>query len=248
MTLIFVFAVVTHPELRRLCRRRDPGDRAGGAVRHPDPDHDRRAALGHRHRRHGPAGALQRAGHVRPRGRGGGRRRHAAARQDRHDHARQPPGDRVHRRARRHRARSWPTRRSSPRWPTRRPRAARSSCWPRRSTACAAREMAPLHAQLRAVHRPDPDERRRRRRRVDPQGRGRRGASTWVDGRAEGGARAPRASCERGAPSASRKARRHAAGGGRATAGCSASSTSRTSSRAASASASPSCAGWASAR
>ena len=30
-----------------------------------------------------------------PRGRGGGRRRRAAARQDRHDHARQPPGDRV---------------------------------------------------------------------------------------------------------------------------------------------------------
>ena len=31
----------------------------------------------------------------------------------------------------------WPTRRSSPRWPTRRPRAAASSCWPRRSTASA---------------------------------------------------------------------------------------------------------------
>ena len=35
------------------------------------------------------------------------------------------------------RRRSWPTRRSSRRWPTRRPRAAASSCWPRRSTACA---------------------------------------------------------------------------------------------------------------
>ena len=33
--------------------------------------------------------------HVRPRGRGGRRRRRAAARQDRHDHARQPPGGRV---------------------------------------------------------------------------------------------------------------------------------------------------------
>ena len=88
-----------HPELRRLRRRLDPGDRAGGPVRHPDPDHDRRPALGHRHRRHGPAGALQRAGHVRPRGRGRGRRRHAAARQDRHDHAGQPPGDRADRHA-----------------------------------------------------------------------------------------------------------------------------------------------------
>ena len=83
------------PELRRLCRRHDLGRRARGAVRHADPDHDRRAALGHRHRRHGPAGALQRARHVRPRRRGGGRRRHAAARQDRHHHPRQPPGDRV---------------------------------------------------------------------------------------------------------------------------------------------------------
>ena len=34
-----------------------------------DPDDHRRAALGHRHRRHGPAGAAQRAGHVRPRSR-----------------------------------------------------------------------------------------------------------------------------------------------------------------------------------
>ncbi len=37
----------------------------------------------------------QRPRDVRPRGRGGGRRRHPAARQDRHDHARQPPGGRV---------------------------------------------------------------------------------------------------------------------------------------------------------
>ena len=33
MTLIFLFAVVTHPELRRLCRRRDLGARAGRALR-----------------------------------------------------------------------------------------------------------------------------------------------------------------------------------------------------------------------
>jgi hypothetical protein len=83
------------PELCFLCRRLYPGDRAGRAVRDADPDHHRRAALGHRHRRHGSSGALQRARHVGPRRRGRRRRRHAAARQDRHDHARQPPGDRV---------------------------------------------------------------------------------------------------------------------------------------------------------
>ena len=40
-------------------------------------------------------------------------------------------------RARASRTASWPTRRSSRRWPTRRPRAAASSCWPSRSSTCA---------------------------------------------------------------------------------------------------------------
>ena len=44
---------------------------------------------------HGPPRAAQRAGDERSRGRGGRRLRHAAARQDRHDHLRQPPGRRV---------------------------------------------------------------------------------------------------------------------------------------------------------
>ena len=67
--------------------------RARRAVRGADPDDDRRAALGDRHRRHEPARAEERAGHLGPRGRGRRRRLGAAARQDRHDHARQPPGD-----------------------------------------------------------------------------------------------------------------------------------------------------------
>ena len=97
LTIIFVIAVATIPSFVVLCRRQavDPG--AGGAIRVPHPDDDRRAAVCDRHRRHGPPGAVQRAGDVRTRRRGCGRRRHAAARQDRHDHARQPPGDRVHR-------------------------------------------------------------------------------------------------------------------------------------------------------
>ena len=78
-----------------LLRRAADAGRAGRAAGLPDPDDDRRAALGHRHRRHGPARAAQRAGDVRPRGRGRGRREHAAAGQDRHDHARQPAGRRV---------------------------------------------------------------------------------------------------------------------------------------------------------
>ena len=61
------------------------GDR--GAAGLPDPDHHRRPAVGHRHRRHGPPDPQERDRHERPRRRGGGRRRRAAARQDRHDHA-----------------------------------------------------------------------------------------------------------------------------------------------------------------
>ena len=92
------------PAVRDLRERRAERHRAGRAARVPDPDDDRRAALGDRHRGHGPPRAAQRAGDERPRGRGGGRLRHAAARQDRHDHLRQPPGRRLPPRRRRERA------------------------------------------------------------------------------------------------------------------------------------------------
>ena len=81
--------------VRHLRRRRAGRDRPRRAAGLPDPHHHRRAAVGHRHRRHGPAGAAQRARHVGPGRRGGRRLLDAAARQDRHDHARQPPGGRV---------------------------------------------------------------------------------------------------------------------------------------------------------
>ena len=58
---------------------------------------------------------------------------------------------------------SWPTRRSSPRSPTRRPKAAASSCWPSRSSTCASATSQALGAQLRAVLRADAHERRRPR-------------------------------------------------------------------------------------
>ena len=160
------------PELCRLCRRSDLGRHPGGAVRDPDPDHHRRAVVGDRHRRHGPAGALQRAGHVGPRGRGRGRRRYPAARQDRHHHARQPPGDRVPAGARRDRAGT-----------------------SGRGAACLAcrrdagrpldrgagqgeiRHPRPRHGRnrrdLHSVYGADPHERRRSRRLLGPQGRGR---------------------------------------------------------------------------
>ena len=83
------------PDTRRDHRRRRHRHRAGVAAGLPDPDHDRRAAVGDRHRRHGPAGAAQRAGDERPGGRGGRRRQHPAAGQDRHHHPGQPAGRRV---------------------------------------------------------------------------------------------------------------------------------------------------------
>ncbi len=73
------------------------GDRhgPGGPARVPDPHDDRRAPLRDRHRRHGPDAPGERDRDVGPRRRGCRRRRRAAPRQDRHDHARQPPGHRV---------------------------------------------------------------------------------------------------------------------------------------------------------
>ena len=74
----------------RRCRGQHGGPH--GPPRLPHPDDHRRPALGHRHRRHGPRGALQRAGHERSRRRGLRRRRRHPPRQDGHHHLRQPPG------------------------------------------------------------------------------------------------------------------------------------------------------------
>ena len=92
---------------------------------------------------------VQRARHVGPRGRGGGRRRHAAARQDRHDHLRQPAGDRGHPGAGRRPSTRPPRRRCSRASPTRRRRAARSWRWRRRSTA----SRRPSAGPTRQLHR-----------------------------------------------------------------------------------------------
>ena len=82
-----------------------------------------------------PAGAAERARAERTSGRGSGRLLGAAPRQDRHDHARQPPGGRVPAASRRRCDSRTP--RSSPASPTRRPRDARSSCSRSSATACA---------------------------------------------------------------------------------------------------------------
>ena len=138
LTIIFVFATATIPSYVAYAGGAISVVILVGAVRDPDPDHHRRAVVGDRHRRHGSPGALQRAGDVGPRGRGGGRRRYAPARQDRHHHARQPAGDRVQAGARRHRAGTGGCR--AARLARRRDagRAAPSSCSPRRNTAFAA--------------------------------------------------------------------------------------------------------------
>ena len=100
LTIIFLFAVATLQPLAIYSKVGNPGvpdtlgahqqrrlrHRDGRAAGVPDPDDHRRTAVGHRHRGHGPAGAAQRAGDVGPRSRGGGRREHPAAGQDRDDH------------------------------------------------------------------------------------------------------------------------------------------------------------------
>ena len=118
------------------------------------------------------------------------------------------------------------------------------------------RDIARARRQVHPVHGAEPHERRRDRRLVDPQGRGRRDPRlSQVAARPSASAPQPRASLA-SAPSSSARStpspRRSPSPAARRwrsprTASCSASSTSRTSSRAASASASPSCAAWASA-
>ncbi len=130
--------------------------RAGRAAGVPDSHHHRCAAVGHRHRRHGPHDPRQRDRHFRPCGGGGGRRGRAAAGQDRHDHPGQPPGRGVPARRRAWTRASWPRPRSWPRWPTKRRKVAASWCWPRNASACASaswkrcrREFVPFTAQTR---------------------------------------------------------------------------------------------------
>ena len=82
--------------VRDLLERGAERHRARRAARLPHPDDDRRPPLGDRHRRHGPPRAPERARALGPGRRGGGRLLDAPPRQDRHDHARQPPGDGAH--------------------------------------------------------------------------------------------------------------------------------------------------------
>ena len=159
--------------VRRLQRRRRLRDGAHRSARLPHPDHHRRTALRHRHRRHGPPGAAQRARHVRPRSGGGRGRRHAAARQDRHHHARQPAGRGVRPHARLHRGGG---RRRGATGVTRR-RDARGSL--HRRAGQGVRPARPSHrpgrGHLRRVHGADAHERHRPRRPLGAQGRRRRG-------------------------------------------------------------------------
>ena len=134
-TLIFLLACATLAavlDLQRAGRRRRPSDHADRADRAagvPDSHHHRRAAVGDRHRRHGPDDPRQRDRHLRPRGGSGRRCRRAAAGQDRHHHPGQSPGGRVSSGARASTSACWPRPRSSLRWPTKRRKAAAWSCW-----------------------------------------------------------------------------------------------------------------------
>ena len=95
-TIIFLLAVGTIRPFVEYAGGTVTHDGARRAARLSDPDDDRRIALRDRHRRHGPHGAAERAGNIRQGRRDGGRYRHAVARQDRHDHLRQPAGGGVY--------------------------------------------------------------------------------------------------------------------------------------------------------
>ena len=148
MTIVFLLACVTLVPLAAYSSIATFGHGDRRAAGLPDSDHHRRLALRHRHRRHGPPDPQERHRHERPRHRGGRRRRHPAARQDRHHHARQSHGHGIHPGGRQQRRALSQTPPSSPASPTRPRKGARSSCWPRRSSACAAATWNELGAEF----------------------------------------------------------------------------------------------------
>ena len=206
LTITFLVAVVTLQPFAIYSDARQSTDRARRAPRLPDPHHDRRAALRDRHRGHGSPRAAERAGALGPCRRGGGRLRRAPARQDRHDHAREPPGDRADPRPRRHAGAAG--RRGAALEPRGRD--------PRRTLDRRAREGAvrpprarPRRRRARPVLRPHANERHRSRRPLGAQGRGRRDRAVDRRRRWIRPARAP------GRRRRDRHLRRHAARGRR---------------------------------
>ncbi len=157
----------------RQCRRAGLDHRAGRAAGLPDSDHDRRAAVGHRRGGHEPHARRECPRDVGARGRGGGRRRRPAARQDGHDYARQSAGEHLRAGARRDSARS--RRRGAARLARGRDAGGTQR---RRTRENGVRLPRTQHRRaggdLRAVFRDHPHERRQRRRAADPQGRRRR--------------------------------------------------------------------------
>ena len=142
----------------------------------PDPDHHRRAAVGHRHRRHGPAGAASTCWPCRA---ARSRRRATSTRccstrpaPSRSATARRPSSSRCRASTERELAEAAQLASLADETPEGRSIVVLA----KEKYGIRGREMAPLHAELHSLHRADAHERRRRRRRVDPQGRGRRGA------------------------------------------------------------------------
>ena len=167
LTIIFLVVVVALQPMSQYSvdaagkGERGVDHRAGGPAGLPGSHDHRRAAVGHRHRRHEPPEPGQRGGHVRPGGGGGRRRGRAAARQDRHHHPGQPAGDGVragaggrHGRTGRRRPAGLAGRRDA-RGPQHR------GPGQERSTVCAAGTSSSSGRHLRALHRPDAHERRR---------------------------------------------------------------------------------------
>ena len=95
LTLIFLIVVSRDGSGRGLFARPHQCRRFGRAAGCAYSDDDRRFVVGYRHCGHRPHVPLQHVGHVRQSGRSGRRCSHAAAGQNRHDHRRRPPSDRI---------------------------------------------------------------------------------------------------------------------------------------------------------
>ena len=172
-------ALGRHPSaLRHLLGGRAVDHRPRRTARLPDPDDDRRAAVGHRHRGDGSAGPAQRPGHERSGRRGSRRREHPAAGQDRDDHVRIPPSRGVRAGARGGRA---PSGRGGDAVEPGRRDPGRALDRGLRGRALPPRRARGPRGGARALHGPDPDERDGLRGRpLGPQGSRRLGADAGV--------------------------------------------------------------------
>ena len=118
----------------------DYDHRPGRPAGLPDPDHHWRTAARHRYRRNGPSDPAQCNRSFRSGSGGGRRRRCTASGQNRDHHPGQPAGSRIYTGRAKFSHANWRRQPNWLHWQMKHPKDAASSCWPKKSMVCGARQ------------------------------------------------------------------------------------------------------------